>query len=83
MDTAKTTNQRCHLKILVQSLILLALFACQEIPRPEKPFVIIYKNPSSGMCGGGTCRYIYIDKNGNQRGFCEDANKYFIGDTIK
>ena len=35
------------------------------------------------MCGGGTCRYIYIDKNGNQRGFCEDANKYFIGDTIK
>lgn len=49
----------------------------------EKPWVIIYKSPNSGLCNESSCRYKFITNDKSIREFCEDEHKYNIGDTIK
>jgi len=68
--------------ILIISVILLVGCSEKEAP-PEKPFIIIHKYPEPNRCKGGYCAYKYIDLNENTFFFCEDANAYRIGDTIK
>ena len=47
------------------------------------PWIITYKYPDGVTCQDGWCSYKYTDGNGKSHGFCEDENKYSIGDTIK
>jgi hypothetical protein len=72
-------------KILFIGFVILNLIigGCDNEKPIEKPFIIIYKYPNSGMCSDDYCHYQYIDQNGNKSYFCETENKYNIGDTIK
>lgn len=63
--------------------LLLLFVSCINRPKYKKPFIIIYKFPYGNLCNGGCCSYEYIDSNGETNFFCDDKNKYNIGDTIK
>lgn len=69
--------------LLIISLILISVFACKPYFNPEKPYVIIHKFPASMQCNKEYCGYKFIGSNGVIVEFCEDVNKYSIGDTIK
>lgn len=67
-------------------LICLIFSGCVNNTKKEKPFIIIDKFVGSGNCSlinDCNCRYTYQDKNGNTNWFCDCADKYNIGDTIK
>jgi hypothetical protein len=65
------------------SILVLILFSCKKEKKTyEKPFIIVGKFPDSELCGKDYCHYIYVDKNGYEDDFCDDENKYSIGDTI-
>jgi len=73
-----------NLKFLLILLIALLISCTGETKKPiKKPFVIIYKYPDAMRCNNGWCSYKFLDANGNVVEFCEDENKYNIGDTIK
>ena len=64
-------------------LLLIAFTSCDSQPLPQKPYVIIFKNPNSAACNESYCRYEYQSANGRVISFCEHESKYNIGDTIK
>lgn len=70
-------------KLLVILIIILGSCGPREYPKMEKPFVIIDKFAHSQACNKGDCRYTYQDVNGEIQDFCDEGQKYDIGDTIK
>ena len=64
-------------------VLVVVLASCESQPLPQKPYIIIYKNPNSGACSKNYCRYEYQSANGRVISFCDYESKYNIGDTIK
>ena len=67
-------------KLITYILLITVFYSC--IKKREKPFIIVYKNPSSNMYKP-FCRYEYEDKNGISYEFGDLQTKYNVGDTIK
>jgi hypothetical protein len=72
------------LKLLFYIILFTIIFTLGCKPYlPQKPFIITYKFPDGPSCQKEWCSYLYTDAKGHDYHFCEDKDKYNIGDTIK